>query len=457
MIFLDCQRYIGGNLNIHCVSCTINGYNKCDPAGCPTHYKKGTVYNNITKQCETCQERIGGYSDIHCKYCQTNGGGKCDETECRNIDNIFTAYGAVIGVIYNTRTLMCETCQDNIGGKAHLKCVSCQVNGAGRCDPTGCPNNKNNDYRHITTLYNYKTNMCEVCQKTIGGYIALNCILCEINGGGKCDLNGCPTDISTHVWYNSKTEKCEMCQNKIPGGMGIQEIMIHCNTCNINGDGKCDPDGCPTHYFTSDDIKIGIVYSNTSKMCLTCQVDIGHNEYCTKCSINGPGNCDPDGCFAEYTNGKITKYLPYNNVTKKCENCQDSVKSDFTDFHPKLIECRSCIINGGNKCDADACPHDYIVNRYDRQYGIRKGVAYHSESKICKYCQYNIEGIDDLNCMSCSINGAGLCDEAGCPGLTYYNNKTQLCQKLESHKPCRSKLLQVKNTVYESIHYYHLP
>ena len=34
---------------------------------------------------------------------------------------------------------VCEMCQINIGGQSGLNCASCTINGAGKCDPKGCP------------------------------------------------------------------------------------------------------------------------------------------------------------------------------------------------------------------------------------------------------------------------------------------------------------------------------
>ena len=49
--------------------------------------------------------------------------------------------------------------------------------------------------------------MCELCQRKIADDVELNCETCEINGPGKCDPKDCPVPEVVH--YNSSTQMCE--------------------------------------------------------------------------------------------------------------------------------------------------------------------------------------------------------------------------------------------------------
>ena len=95
-------------------------------------------------------------------------------------------------------------CQVNIGDHEGLYCTSCNITGPGNCDPTGCP--AKDEIRHEIVIYNNYTKMCEMCQRKIGDHLGVNCESCNINGPGKCDPGGCPARLT---YYNSRTELCE--------------------------------------------------------------------------------------------------------------------------------------------------------------------------------------------------------------------------------------------------------
>ena len=197
-----------------CTSCLINGVGKCDPDGCPVEYgswKMSSVYNNITKMCKMCQEEIGddydyGY-DLHCTSCSDNGGGKCDDDGCPESTDI--------GIAFNNTSKMCEKCQTDIGGNEYLDCRTYLINGAGKCDPGGCPT----EYGtwKTSSVYNNVTKLCEMCQVRVGDEYLSNCLSCSVNGAGKCDANGCPESKNIEIVYNSTSKMCETCQAKIGG------------------------------------------------------------------------------------------------------------------------------------------------------------------------------------------------------------------------------------------------
>ena len=51
----------------------------------------------------------------------------------------------------NTRVVL-SACQESINGWWGIECTSCRVNGAGKCDPDGCP---------VGTTYIEKDRKCE--------------------------------------------------------------------------------------------------------------------------------------------------------------------------------------------------------------------------------------------------------------------------------------------------------
>ena len=187
--------------------------------------------------------------------------------------------------------------------------------------------------------------------------------------------------------------------------------------CHANGVGKCDPTGCPK----------GSVYNNKTMICGACQNRIGYYRilHCKLCAINGAGKCDSDGCPVEHTFNQLTTGLTYNKDLQKCELCQKKIKANNHYVYPK-IECKSCTISGGGKCDVNRCPEEWS-NPYTREVTTAKSVVYNNSTAMCDVCQLTIGGYYGLNCLSCVVNGAGRCDELACPALTYYNDTTHMC------------------------------
>ena len=102
---------------------------------------------------------------------------------------------------------MCGLCQQSIGGQYELNCGSCTTHGEGKCDPNGCQSQQTVNVRFaIVSIYNTTTKMCETCQQYIGGE-NLHCGSCTINGGNKCEPDGCPAPGL--IRYNHTTEACE--------------------------------------------------------------------------------------------------------------------------------------------------------------------------------------------------------------------------------------------------------
>ena len=71
-----------------------------------------------------------------------------------------------------------------------------------KCDIGKCPE---------FTRYSNITNTCQACQLDIGGHAGLNCESCTVNGVGKCDEIGCPPPGITQ--YNNSTHMCEEAKN----------------------------------------------------------------------------------------------------------------------------------------------------------------------------------------------------------------------------------------------------
>lgn len=160
---IDCQANIGGISGLYCPVCDKNGIGNCDQGRCPqenaNNITYGTIFNNMTKKCEPCQHGIGGYDRLNCISCTVNGVGKCDPEGCLAEYSLHRH-----GVVYNNKTQLCEMCQRNIKGHRGLNCRSCLSNGPGFCDESGCP---------VVTSYNSSTNLCEVNPATCEYYLKL--------------------------------------------------------------------------------------------------------------------------------------------------------------------------------------------------------------------------------------------------------------------------------------------
>ena len=105
------------------------------------------------------------------------------------------------------------------------------------------------------TTYNKASMLCELCQQEIDGERKLNCLSCDNNGAGKCDRDECPT----YTTYLNSSQQCVSCQMnigevRIHGEISDIETGVNCIACDFNGKDKCDVTGCPsllTHYDTS--------------------------------------------------------------------------------------------------------------------------------------------------------------------------------------------------------------
>ena len=59
------------------------------------------------------------------------------------------------------------------------------------------------------------------------------------------------------------------------------------------------------------------------------------------------------------------------------------------------LNCATCSINGRGKCDPAGC---------------MKTLVYNKSTKTCEMCQRDIGGQDKQHCTSCNINGPGKSD-----------------------------------------------
>ena len=109
--------------------------------------------------------------------------------------------------------------------------------------------------------------------------------------------------------------------------------------------------GCPENYRNEYGDTTGVVYNDGTKKCEMCQDD--KDIRCTRCTVNGQGKCDSSSCQAKEASLSVV----FNNETKMCDKCQSQMYTSGTwNIGTWNIYCKSCDINGGDRCDSSGCP-----------------------------------------------------------------------------------------------------